>query len=390
MPPNERGWSVATAWGNCGGEPSFPAYFLDLSSVFASAVPIWLEKGHQIPTIECPRIAGDAGRAFTVSRPVIVSGPAFTSTGFFVFDHRVVRRSIDQRDCATSILPCTAIPLRRASARLLASGGFTPRSKGVNLFCHHILLVVSVCFIASGLSTRLTAAPPEKADSDAAVESKPAPDQIPDDLTRWRKTGLPLMQTYCSDCHNEDLQEGGLDLSPFNDLKDLTSQEVKRVIEMVRFGAMPPEDYDEPETQERKQLVTALEATLFSSTCDLTPKAGKVTVRRLNRSEYNNTIRDLFGLDLHPADEFPSDEVGAGFDNNGDVLSLSPMLIEKYIGAAETVSKKVLIDPSDLPEINLNIPGDQLPIYGDPKIGRFGGRFVDPESFVWLDVRSTL
>ena len=53
-------------------------------------------------------------------------------------------------------------------------------------------------------------------------------------------------------------------------------------------------------------------------------------MRRLNRAEYNNTIRDLVGLDLHPADDFPSDDVGYGFDNIGDVLSISPLLMEKY------------------------------------------------------------
>ena len=83
---------------------------------------------------------------------------------------------------------------------------------------------------------------------------------------------------------------------------------------------------------------------------------------------------------------FPSDEVGAGFDNNGDVLSLSPMLIEKYIQAAELVSKQVIIDPDDLPRLNLDVAPDQIPVYGEPKVGRFNGRFLDAESFSWLDI----
>ena len=210
-----------------------------------------------------------------------------------------------------------------------------------------------------------------------AAEPDETEKQTDDALVNWQKSGLPLMQSYCTDCHNADLQEGGLDLSPFETLQDLSTPEVRRVLEMVQFGAMPPEDYETPEIEERKQLVAALEATMYSATCDLTPRAGKVTVRRLNRSEYNNSIRDLFGLDLRPAQKFPSDEVGAGFDNNGDVLSLSPMLIEKYIEAAESISRQVLIDPSELPELDLKVPGDQIPIYGDPLIGRFGGRFVD-------------
>src|SRR5262249_59556488 len=67
--------------------------------------------------------------------------------------------------------------------------------------------------------------------------------------------------------------------------------------------------------------------------------AGRVTVRRLNRTEYNNTIRDLFGLDLRPADDFPADDLGHGFDNNGEVLSLPPLLLEKYLAAADKVTE---------------------------------------------------
>ena len=66
---------------------------------------------------------------------------------------------------------------------------------------------------------------------------------------------------------------------------------------------------------------------------------GRVTARRLNRTEYNNTIRDLLGVSLRPANEFPVDDAGYGFDNIGDVLSLSPLLMEKYMNAARTVSR---------------------------------------------------
>ncbi|QEG00580.1 hypothetical protein Mal15_46510 [Stieleria maiorica] len=251
---------------------------------------------------------------------------------------------------------------------------------------------LSACLI--GFLWIVAASPPLKAeppvDGNATADEKTTtPESAASEaLTEWQSTGLPLMQAYCVDCHNEDVQEGGLDLSPFETLSDLTTAEVKRVLEMVRFGAMPPEDYDTPEIEERKLLVSSLEATMYSSTCDLTPRAGKVTVRRLNRSEYNNTIRDLFGMDLRPADRFPSDEVGAGFDNNGDVLSLSPMLIEKFIEAAEHVSQNVIVDPDDLPVLRLEVPGDQIPIYGEPKIGSFSGRFVDGDSFAWIDLEA--
>jgi hypothetical protein len=76
--------------------------------------------------------------------------------------------------------------------------------------------------------------------------------------------------------------------------------------------------------------------------------AGRVTAHRLNRSEYNNTVRDLLGVDFHPADDFPQDDSGYGFDNIGDVLSLSPVLMEKYLAAAEKVARAAVFGPEKL------------------------------------------
>ena len=78
------------------------------------------------------------------------------------------------------------------------------------------------------------------------------------------------------------------------------------------------------------------------------PDPGRVTARRLNRTEYNNTIRDLLGVDLRPADDFPQDDSGYGFDNIADVLSLSPVLMEKYMSAAERVARTALFGPPTL------------------------------------------
>ena len=203
----------------------------------------------------------------------------------------------------------------------------------------------------------------------------------------WQDDGWPLMKEFCLDCHNSDVQEAELDLSGFESLSAIEGGDgaMRRVLEMVRFGAMPPEDADSPSDVERRALVDSLDRTLFEVSCDLRPRPGKVTVRRLNRSEYNHSIRDLFGIDLHPADVFPSDEVGAGFDNNGDVLSLSPMLLEKYMAAAEQVASRVLVDPATLPRIDDTRPGDQLYIVGEVKTGSFYGRFLARDAFVWAD-----
>ena len=213
----------------------------------------------------------------------------------------------------------------------------------------------------------------------------------PDDAAvaeAWSQKGWPLLERFCVDCHNEIIREAEVDLTGLKTIAGLEQQGplVLRVLNMVRFGAMPPEDMQTPSDVQRETLVEALDQTLYAVSCDLRPRPGKVTARRLNRAEYNHTIRDLFGLDLRPADAFPSDEVGGGFDNNSDVLSLSPMQIEKYLTAAEEVSQKVLFDPATLPEIDAERGGDRLVVEGDSRTGSFNGRFLAEGAYAWAEV----
>ncbi|QDT05343.1 hypothetical protein K227x_37430 [Rubripirellula lacrimiformis] len=213
-------------------------------------------------------------------------------------------------------------------------------------------------------------------------------DLEPADATKhWKEVGWPLMQRFCVDCHNADNPEAEWDLSSFENLDEVGggANSMQRVLEMVRFSAMPPEDADLPTEAERKQLIAALDQTIFAVSCDLRPRPGKVTARRLNRAEYNHTIRDLFGIDLRPADRFPSDEVGAGFDNNSDVLSMSPLLMEKYLEAAEIVSEAVVIDPDKVEKLDEVWPSDQLLTHGDLKVGSFFGLFMKPGGVVWAN-----
>src|SRR5207237_5305554 len=103
----------------------------------------------------------------------------------------------------------------------------------------------------------------------------------------------------------------------------------------------------QPTEPGRRAVVSWLERTIYKFDCDSAVSPGHVTIRHLNRAEYNNTVRDLFGTKLRPADDFPSDDVGGGFDNIGDVLSLPPLLMEKYLAAAERIAEEVIVtDPS--------------------------------------------
>lgn len=204
----------------------------------------------------------------------------------------------------------------------------------------------------------------------------------------WLDQGWPLVQTYCIDCHNSDNQEAELDLETLGNRStlDANSGSMKRILEMVRFGAMPPEDGDQPSDGERRKLVDALDQKLYAASCDSRPRPGKVSARRLNRAEYNHSIRDLFGIDIQPGKDFPSDEVGAGFDNNGDVLSLSPVLMEKYLEAAEGIATQVIQDPTDWPKMSQDFDAKKMLVSGDAKMDSTGGWFLAKDSFAWVDV----
>lgn len=163
----------------------------------------------------------------------------------------------------------------------------------------------------------------------------------------------PLLKKYCHECHGPKKQEGELALHKYaNEAAVLKDQKTwERVLEMVEFKAMPPEEKPQPSEAERKLIVEWLDARLHHYDCDENKDPGRVTIRRLNRAEYNNTIRDLLGIDEDAARDFPSDDVGEGFDNIGDVLSLPPLLLEKYMDAAERLAARAIQvpDPAKAP-----------------------------------------
>ncbi len=169
------------------------------------------------------------------------------------------------------------------------------------------------------------------------------------------------LSAYCMDCHGADEPEAALNLARF----DIDSVDVSeatdvwaRVLEMVESGEMPPEQEAQPTAEEKKQLVTWLESALESVDCRKISQPGRVTIRKLNRAEYNNTIRDLVGIDFRPAEDFPADNVGNGFDNIAQVLSLPPLLMEKYLEAAEAVVNQAFDDEQVRAQIIFATPGE--------------------------------
>ncbi len=109
-----------------------------------------------------------------------------------------------------------------------------------------------------------------------------------------------------------------------------------KTLKMLRAGLMPPKGKDRPSAEQVAALERWVKYTAFGIDPN-DPDPGRVTLRRLNRTEYRNTVRDLLGIDFNATAEFPPDDTGHGFDNVADVLTLSPLLLEKYIAAAKTI-----------------------------------------------------
>jgi hypothetical protein len=156
----------------------------------------------------------------------------------------------------------------------------------------------------------------------------------------------PVLDRTCVPCHRGQDAMGDLDLSRFKTEKSVVdgAETWIRVLENVRAGHMPPEGAGTLRPEQRSRFVQWVETTLANANCDIR-EPGRVTIRRLNRTEYNNTVRDLLGSDLRPADDFPSDDVGYGFDNIGDVLSMSPLLMEKVLDAADRLARAAIALP---------------------------------------------
>jgi PAS domain-containing protein len=154
----------------------------------------------------------------------------------------------------------------------------------------------------------------------------------------------PMLETYCFSCHGNGKSKGDVRLDQWSDevtaVKDTDLWQ--RVLAKVQNGEMPPDNKPQPNARDKQRLTHWVETKVFQCDCEH-PDPGRTLVRRLNRNEYNNTIRDLLGVDFKPAEDFPIDDSGHGFDNIADALSLSPVLIEKYLAAAERIVNSALV-----------------------------------------------
>jgi len=176
-----------------------------------------------------------------------------------------------------------------------------------------------------------------------AAESTAPPSQ-------FEKSVRPFLAKNCYGCHNSKLQSGKLNLESYKTASSLTQDRDRseEILQKLRTGEMPPKGMPRPTETESKLVIGWIEKEMQRADLLAKPDPGRVTARRLNRSEYNNTIRDLLGITLRPADNFPQDDSGYGFDNIGDVLSLSPVLMEKYLTAGEKAARYAVFGPEPM------------------------------------------
>ncbi len=173
----------------------------------------------------------------------------------------------------------------------------------------------------------------------------------------------PLLEKYCVECHGPKTNKADVDFSRLKAELDLERAPdlVLGVMKEVRAGTMPPAKSPQPTEAERRLLSDWFAQTMEAMDAKLPRQPGPAVLRRLNRGEYNGTIRDLTGLDLRLADDFPTDDTAHGFDNVSAALTLPPLLLENYLAAAEKVLQRVIVTAGPLTLLQQKIECRSLP-----------------------------
>lgn len=177
---------------------------------------------------------------------------------------------------------------------------------------------------------------------------------------RWKNEVLPLVETYCHDCHGDGLKKGELAIDRFGTIAEMQeNREVwKRIRDHIRHRLMPPPDEDQLNDAERAKLLAWIDDAVFPVD-PANPDPGRVTLRRLNRVEYQSTLRDLLRVDAAVMELIPPDDSGYGFDNIGDVLTLSPAHLERYLEASR-VALEMAVIPGEMPRHESRFAGRDL------------------------------
>ena len=187
--------------------------------------------------------------------------------------------------------------------------------------------------------------------SAAMAESKPVPESFEALGRDFRKSVRPLMQRYCLGCHSTSKKEGELDLERFHTIEDVRrdARAWQGVVPMLQKRDMPPTDARQPTDLERKRLLNWVRRYLYAEALARAGDPGPIVLRRLSNAEYTHTVRDLTGVPLDPAAEFPGDNAaGEGFTNTGGGQAMSPALLVKYLDAAKSIAGHAVLLPDGM------------------------------------------
>lgn len=224
-----------------------------------------------------------------------------------------------------------------------------------------------IAAVPAGLVTLLAVAQSARPSASQPSAKSPAQTKTAATAATFESAVQPFLAKNCYTCHNPTLSSGELDLTQYKTRAALAADADRweLILKRLAAGEMPPQPQPRPNAAELHTATVWIEKELDrNSAAKADP--GRVTARRLNRAEYNYTVQDLLGVDFHPADDFPQDDTGYGFDTIGDVLSLSGAQMEKYLAAAETVARTAVYGPQDVKPTMARYqpPGRRRP--GDP------------------------
>ena len=159
---------------------------------------------------------------------------------------------------------------------------------------------------------------------------------------KFAQTVRPFLASYCVGCHGGATPAAQFDLQPYTTVAAVVRDYPRwnLVLEKLTAKEMPPKQAPQPPADVRQEVIDWVRAERMNEARKNAGDPGPVLVRRLSNAEYNNTIRDLTGVDMRPTREFPVDPANtAGFDNSGESLAMSPALVKKYLDAARLAGR---------------------------------------------------
>lgn len=169
------------------------------------------------------------------------------------------------------------------------------------------------------------------------------------------------LDEHCTECHNDDDLAGGLSLVGFKEDDIAIGRNLdtwEKILRKTSAGEMPPPNREQPSSQSRSEFTQWLMSSLDERAA-ANPNPGRATLRRLNRAEYANAVRDLLALEVDVSQQLPTDDSGYGFDNIADVLSVSPTLLERYMSVAGRISRLAVGRGASKPHVtSYTVPKD--------------------------------